>query len=152
MPIVNSPHTPAASSRPCQPWLSLSGRWHATALLFTFLCLASMAADDSATNSVSKFPCNDSEIARYTAYHINQPIHIDGQLDEPCWRAAPRSPRFTDILTGNPTLYETRAAVLWDNDNLYIGFWVEEPRVKATLTEYGSYIYKNNDVEVFIAG
>jgi len=104
------------------------------------------------TNSASRFPCSPEEIAHYTAYHVKEPIRVDGRLEEKCWQAAPRSPRFIDILTGKPTLYDTRAAVLWDDQNLYVGYWVEEPKVKATLTEYGSHIYENNDVEVFIAG
>ena len=104
------------------------------------------------TNSVVQFPCSPAEIAHYTAYRASGSVHIDGRLDEKCWQAAPRSPRFIDILTGKPTLYETRAAVLWDDQNLYVGFWVEEPNVKATLTNHGSHIYENNDVEVFIAG
>ena len=41
---------------------------------------------------------------------------------------------------------------MWDDDNLYVAYWVEEPNVAATLTAYGSPIYENNDVEVFIAG
>jgi hypothetical protein len=49
-------------------------------------------------------------------------------------------------------LYDTYAAVLWDDDNLYVGFWVEEPLVVATLTERDSPIYEDNDVELFIAG
>jgi hypothetical protein len=104
------------------------------------------------TNSLARFPCNPEEIAHYTAYRAGGAIHIDGRLDEKSWQAAPRSPRFIDILTGKPTLYETRAAVLWDDESLYVGFWVEEPKVKATLTKHGSHIYENNDVEVFIAG
>ena len=104
------------------------------------------------TNFLARFPCNPEEIAHYTAYRASEVVHIDGRLDEKCWRAAPRSPRFIDILTGKPTLYDTRAAVLWDDQNLYVGFWAEEPKVKATLTKHGSHIYENNDVEVFIAG
>ena len=100
----------------------------------------------------SRFPCQEAEIAHYTAFRTTEPIKIDGQLNEKCWQTAPRSPRFIDILTGKPTLYDTRAAVLWDDTNLYVGFWVEEPHVKATLTQHGAHIYENNDVEVFIAG
>jgi len=106
----------------------------------------------ASTNAPAGFPCNPEEIAHYTAYRTTEAVHIDGRLDERCWQAAPRSPRFIDILTGKPTLYDTRAAVLWDEENLYVGFWVEEPKVKASLTKYGSHIYENNDVEVFIAG
>jgi hypothetical protein len=104
------------------------------------------------TNALARFPCNPEEIAHYTAYRAGEAVHIDGRLDEKCWQAAPRSPRFIDILTGKPTLYDTRAAILWDDQNLYVGFWVEEPKVRATFTKHGSHIYENNDVEVFIAG
>lgn len=32
-------------------------------------------------------------------------------------------------------MHDTRAAVLWDDEHLYVGYWVEEPYVEATLTE-----------------
>ena len=51
-----------------------------------------------------------------------------------------------------PGIHDTRAAVLWDDQHLYVGYWVEEPLVEGTLTERDSLIYKNNDVELFIAG
>ena len=102
--------------------------------------------------STSKFPCNPDKAAHYTALRTHERIKVDGQPTEQSWQRAPRSPRFIDILTGKPTLYDTSAAILWDADNLYVAFWVEEPDVKATLTKYNSPIYENNDVEVFIAG
>jgi len=119
------------------------------------LCLAAAARGEDAPAGApiqSKFPCNPEAAAHYTAYRVNQPVKIDGQLNERCWQLAPRSPRFTDIITGGPTRYDTRAAVLWDDKNLYVAYWVEEPDVAATFTEHGSPIYYNNDVEVFIAG
>lgn len=72
----------------------------------------------TAAAAESKFPCPESEIARYTAYHVREPIRIDGRLDEAAWQRAPRSPRFVDILTGRPALHDTRAVVLWDDANL----------------------------------
>ena len=97
-------------------------------------------------------PWPEEKIAHYTAHRAAGPIDIDGRLDEESWQSAPRSPRFTDLIRGEKAIHDTRAAVLWDDDNLYIGFWVEEPFVTATLTERDSHIYTNNDVEVFIAG
>jgi hypothetical protein len=123
--------------------------------MFLLLAGASMSFADSQlseTNGKANFPCDPTAAAHYTAYRTIEKIDIDGRLTEKCWKSAPPSPRFTDILTGKPALYDTRAAVLWDDENLYVGYWVEEPKVKATLTEYGSHIYENNDVEVFIAG
>lgn len=104
------------------------------------------------TNSASRFPCNLSTIPHYTAYRVHSPLNIDGELTEKAWQNAPRSPRFVDILTGGPTQYDTRAAVLWDDKYLYVGYWVEEPHVTASFTKHNSPIYENNDVEVFIAG
>jgi hypothetical protein len=99
-----------------------------------------------------KFPCPTNEIQRYTAHRIAEPIRIDGKLDEPAWRHAPQSPRFVDILTGQPALHDTRAAVVWDENNLYVALRVQEPRVHAKYTNHNDPIYYDNDVEVFIAG
>ena len=88
----------------------------------------------------------------YTCHRIRTPIKVDGHLTESVWEKAPRSPRFVDMVTGDPALFDTRAAALWDSDNLYIGFWVEEPFVEAHLTERDSLIFMENDIEVFIDG
>jgi hypothetical protein len=99
-----------------------------------------------------EFPWSKDRVAEYTAYRVDAPPTIDGRLNEVCWQQAPRSPRFVDLVSGAPTVHDTRVAVLWDDDNLYVGFWVEEPFVEATLTERDSLVYNDNDVEVFIAG
>ena len=111
-----------------------------------------LLASASAGAAEWKFPCPEDEIARYTAYHVSEPIRIDGRLDETAWQRAPRSPRFADILTGQPVLYDTHAAVLWDDENLYVAYWVQEPLVRASFTNNNSPIYCDNDVELFIAG
>jgi hypothetical protein len=92
------------------------------------------------------------EPARYTCYRTSGPLSIDGKLDEPSWLAAPKSTAFVDIVTGQPAWFDTRVALLWDDDNLYFGFWAEETDVWGTLTERDSKIYEENDLEVFIAG
>ena len=98
------------------------------------------------------FPWPEEAIAHYTAHRVRAPLEIDGKLDEESWRLAPRSPRFVDLITGQPTIHDTRAAVLWDDTYLYVGFWVEEPFVEATLTERDSLVWQENDIEVFVAG
>lgn len=98
------------------------------------------------------FPWPSDQIARYTAHRAEQAPVIDGRLDDACWKHAPRSPRFRDMVSGEPAIHDTRAAVLWDDGFLYVGFWVEEPCVAATLTERDSLVWTENDVEVFIAG
>ena len=90
--------------------------------------------------------------ARYTCYRAAGPIVIDGKLDEPSWRMAPKSTPFVDIVTGEQAWFDTRVALLWDDDNLYFGFWVQETDVWGTLTERDSKIWEENDVEVFLGG
>ena len=46
--------------------------------------------------------------------------------------------------------FETKMKMLWDDEALYVGAWLEEPQVVATLTEKNSVIFHDNDFEVFI--
>lgn len=88
----------------------------------------------------------------YTCYRTHTPLAIDGRPEEAAWQKAPRSQRFIDVIGGTPGLYDTRAALLWDDDNLYIAFWCEEPYPSATITERDGLLWFENDVEVFIDG
>lgn len=98
------------------------------------------------------WPCCQESIPKYTAYRTTSKFDIDGDLGKPCWVAASRSSRFVDLVHGTKTLFDTRVAVLWDDDNLYVGYWIEEPDVRAKFTERDALIYEDNDVELFIAG
>ena len=82
----------------------------------------------------------------------NATINVDGKLDEAAWHEAPVSPRFVDILTGGPVIHDTRAAVVWDDQYLYVSYRVEEPFVQAKFTNHNDTIYYDNDVELFVAG
>lgn len=88
----------------------------------------------------------------YSCLRASAPIHIDGKLDDAAWRNAPWSADFVDIEgDGKPRpKYRTRVKMLWDDQYLYIAAEMEEPDVKATLTQRDSVIFKDNDFEVFI--
>jgi hypothetical protein len=103
-------------------------------------------------DTVTYPPCVQEEIPHYVANRTATKPIIDGRLDEYVWQNAPRSPRFRDLIRGMETIYDTRAAVLWDDEYLYIAYWIEESDLQATLTERDAPIYQNNDVEFFIAG
>ena len=98
------------------------------------------------------YGCSANDIAHYVARRAAGPIVVDGLLDEPSWQRAEKSARFVDMVTGEPGFYDTRAAVLWDDQYLYVGLWLEEPYVEAHLTKTGSLIFQENDAEVFING
>jgi hypothetical protein len=93
-----------------------------------------------------------AEVAHYTCHRAPKALEIDGDLSKPAWANAPRSPRFVDVVTGRPALLDTRAAALWDDEYLYIAFWLDEPSVEAQLTERDALLFHENDIEVFIDG
>jgi len=95
---------------------------------------------------------NEDQLTHITAHRARGPITVNGDLDKPAWRDVPRSPRFVDMVSGEPALYETRVACQWDDSHLHVAYWAEEPYVTATLTERDSFIWNDNDLEFFVAG
>lgn len=89
---------------------------------------------------------------QYTSRRVHSPITIDGDLEKPEWKTASRSRRFVDMVSGENAFFNTEMASLWDDKNLYVAFWIEEPAVTASFTERDSFIWFDNDVEVFIDG
>ena len=99
-----------------------------------------------------RYGCSEEDIGHYTCYRTDEVIQIDGRLDEDSWQKAPKSSKFVDLVTGESAPLDTRMAALWDDENLYVGFCLEESHVQAKFTERDSPIYMENDLEVFIAG
>jgi hypothetical protein len=88
----------------------------------------------------------------YNCHRVVSPIRIDGKLNDPAWSKAEWTSDFVDIegeAKPRPRL-RTRAKMLWDDKYLYIGAEIEEPNVKATLTQHDSVIFRDNDFEVFV--
>lgn len=88
----------------------------------------------------------------YVAKKLTTPLLLDGKLSDPAWASAPKTGRFADMETGLPGLLDTQSAILWDDERLHIGFWVEEPFPTAKQTERDCLVFRENDVEIFIDG
>lgn len=88
----------------------------------------------------------------YSCYRTPHPIRIDGKLDDPAWRRAPWTTDFVDIRgnAGPTPRFRTRAKLLWDDTTLYIAAQLQEPDVKATITQHDAVIFHDNDFEVFL--
>lgn len=121
-------------------------------ILMVLNCTLFVSAVNGQSKPKSKVRCSEENIPHYTAYKINDTLAIDGKLDESIWKNASRSNPFRDLISGATTHLDTRAAVLWDDQNLYVGYWIEEPNVTARHTKRDARIYEDNDVELFIAG
>lgn len=97
-------------------------------------------------------PVPEEQIRKLNAVRIDEPLKIDGSFSELAWQSADPSPPFVDLIRGTQTAYSTSVRVLWDDDYLYVGYAIEEPNVEAKFTKRDSPIYRENDVELFIAG
>jgi hypothetical protein len=88
----------------------------------------------------------------YPCHPTSHPPNIDGKLDDPAWLRAPWTTDFVDIEGPAKPLprLRTRVKILYDATNLYIAAELEEPDVKATLTQHDSVIFHDNDFELFL--
>ena len=89
---------------------------------------------------------------KYIAYKTEQPIIIDGKLNDSQWDNAGWTDNFVDIegsLKPNP-FFNTKVKMLWDSSYFYFGAQIEEPHVWATLTQRDAVIFKDNDFEIFL--
>ena len=107
----------------------------------------------SKTNTnAGEYGVSEERIAHYDCYRASEPVTIDGDLDKPVWKNVPESGPFVDLVSGERAFLNTNISCLWDDKAFYVGFRIEEPQVTASFTERDSYIWFDNDVEVFIGG
>lgn len=88
----------------------------------------------------------------YVCFRTEQPLVIDGKLDEAAWRNVPWTDDFGDI-EGDPRpqpRFRTRAKMVWDDTFFYVAAELAEPHVWGTLTAHDAVIFHDNDFEVFI--
>ncbi len=118
----------------------------------TILQLALVFAWLVPTVASSQEPAIPLKPKSYVCYRASAPLTIDGKLNENDWENAAWTDYFVDIegsLKPLPRL-KTHAKILWDNDFLYIGAFLEEPHIWGTLTERESVIFYDPDFEIFI--
>jgi hypothetical protein len=135
----------------CSPFRSHVGRVLRLLLGAGLWSLLMRGAEPTAAER-SKIPCDSGAARVLTARRASGPVVVDGRLDDTAWAGAEESARFVDLIAGTPTFRDTRVKLLWDDVNLYVGYRIEEPRVRAMLTRRNDPIYTENDVEFFIAG
>src|SRR4030042_1895780 len=94
--------------------------------------------------------CIEEFLVHYECLRTPRPPRIDGRLDDPCWQRAVRSPRFVDLVDGSPAAFDTRMTAVWDDEAFYLAYWIEEPDVRARLTERDSFIWTEKHPGLFI--
>lgn len=88
----------------------------------------------------------------HIANYIIDDFKVDGNLSKDIWKKALWSDRFVDTIGNTPAFLDSRSAVLFSDDYLYIGFYAESPYPKANLKNNGDLLWFDSNVEVFIDG
>ncbi|MDR2044641.1 MAG: carbohydrate-binding family 9-like protein [Clostridium sp.] len=92
--------------------------------------------------------CPPLYVCRYT----DKPFVLDGRLDKDFWADAEFTDFFADIegdIRPAPR-FRTRAKLLWDDRNLYIGAQLSGTEIWASITERDAVIFRDNDFEIFL--
>lgn len=89
---------------------------------------------------------------QYVAYRTVGDIFVDGKMDESSWDNAEWTDNFGHIVYWaykNPSL-NTRAKMVWDDENLYFAGYLEEPNLYAHLTKNDTIVCHESDFEIFM--
>src|SRR5882757_1422617 len=92
------------------------------------------------------------ELPRYKCLRTTAVPNLDGTLTDPAWESAPWTSDFVDIRGGDSPAprFRTRAKLMYDDDFLYVGGQLEEPHVWSTMTEMNTYLFEENNFELFL--
>jgi hypothetical protein len=91
---------------------------------------------------------------RIVVRRVAEPPALDGALTEVVWRGPPSIPELIHFRLDQPASEKTAVWLTYDERGLYVAFRCQESNmnaIKATLTERGSPLYEDDDVELFIA-
>lgn len=98
-----------------------------------------------------------ADLPHYMCRKALSPIVVDGHLEEFAWQAAERIGRFTKVgdfrkpdRSDLTIFHHTEAAMVWDEEYLYIGFACVDPDMWTTMTQRDDPLWGEEVVEVFI--
>lgn len=86
----------------------------------------------------------------YVVHRASSPLSIDGVLSEAVWDRAERAGPFARSLDGKPAFAATEARLLWDDENLYVGFQSEDAAIETPFFHDDEPLYTSNVVEIFL--
>jgi hypothetical protein len=98
------------------------------------LCIALLIVSGSLVHAAAP-----PGLVRARAVRRTGAIAIDGRLDEAAWSDAPKHSGFVQRFPkdANPPSAETRFAILYDDEAVFVGVWADDPRpdlIRALLT------------------
>jgi hypothetical protein len=77
-------------------------------------------------------------------------LTLDGRLDEPAWRGAPVTDRFVNTMNGTAAPFTSHARALYDDEYLYLGFEVDDRRLRSEFRAHDDHLWEQDCVELFL--
>lgn len=92
------------------------------------------------------------EPAPHACRFTEEPIAIDGTLDDAAWANSTTIDNFTMpwLGPGKKPAKATRATILWDRENLYVAADLDDADLYADVTEHDGQTWDNDVFEVFL--
>jgi hypothetical protein len=92
-----------------------------------------------------------TQVSYYQITRAVTPITVDGSLEEYSWQTAEQINGLHRILNDyDPIAWPTRAKMLWDDENLYLGFACPDPDIWAIYQNEDDALWEEEVVEAFI--
>jgi hypothetical protein len=91
------------------------------------------------------------KIPSYRVLQVEEPIVVDGRLDEPAWFAAPKLVTFHFPWHKKGEKEQTIVKLLWDSKNLYIAHVCQDAYITARYSEHDDPVAKDDCIELMVA-
>jgi hypothetical protein len=78
-------------------------------------------------------------------------ITIDGKLDEAAWKNTPSAGPFRFNWWKSGEKEQTDVKMLWDDENLYVAFYVHDRHISAKVTQRHGPVSNDDCVEIFLS-
>lgn len=87
----------------------------------------------------------------YEIHRAPSPIVVDGKLDDAAWKNAPVTGPFHFNWWKSGEKEPTDVKMLWDDKNLYVGFYCHDRHISAKVTQRHGAVSNDDCVEIFLA-
>lgn len=93
----------------------------------------------------------ESPLPRYEVRRATSPIVIDGVIDDAAWSNASTPATLQGLWTNQTGIMQSTAVrLLWDDENLYVSYDVEDVDITAVFENRDDPTYRDDAVEIFI--
>jgi hypothetical protein len=108
-----------------------------------WLCLLALAGFAAAAYG--------QDYPHYDIQHTLSPITVDAKADEAVWQQAKPVSKFHFNVWKEGEKEETEVKLLWDEQNLYVFYYVHDKHISAYEKQRHGPVSKDDDVEIFLS-